>query len=117
MLLARTQFGHFQEIQIAQGSPIIWKDRSFKNQSYLVGLVPNDQINFQDVETSNNLMMNLQHPKAVNWLIKNGGKNVKRCNKDKCECGISDVDEKSKKPEIHPWHVTISINWKVKSKV
>jgi hypothetical protein len=58
-------------------------------------------------------MMNLQHPKAVNWLMKKGGKFVKRCNKDKCECGKSDVDEKNKKPGMHTWHVTISVNWKV----
>ena len=106
-------FRHFKEIQISSGSPIIWKDKSFKNQSYLVGLVPGDLSNFKDVPTSRHLMMNLQKPEAVKWLIRKGGKNVKRCNKDQCECGISNVNEKSKKPQIHPWHVTISVNWKI----
>ena len=107
------RFWNFQEIGIGNGSPVIWKDNAFKNQSFLVGLVPNDLTNFKGTLTSKNLMMNLQLPKAVKWLVKKGGKLVQRCNKDNCECGLSDVNEKIQKPAMHSWQVTISVNWKV----
>ena len=105
---------------ITMGSPIYWQDKKNEKKAYLMGIIPRynevPQAQGQSKDSFlNRLMPKIQEKKEIGW-IKQQGKAIKKCSKaKKCECGVSkhfDEEKSNKIDEMHPWQVTVVVNWK-----
>ena len=99
-------------IRESSGAGIYFEDEEREKRFFLVGILAKDDNFLKPV-----LIRNMVVKKTLKWL-RNGvnRKQVKKCKykpklNDKI-CGKSDVDETELKPKMHPWQVTIFINWK-----
>ena len=102
-------------IRESSGAGIYFEDEEREKRFFLVGILPKDG-NFLN-KAAGVYVRNIIVKKTLRWL-RNGinRKQVKECKykpklNDKI-CGKSDVDETELKPKMHPWQVTIFINWK-----
>ena len=104
------------------GGPIYWKDNKNTKKHYLMGIVPryNKNPTTQGAKGSKSSFLThfipkIQTKKETRW-IKRQGKAIKKCSKrKKCECGVSkqfDELKPNKKDQMHPWQVTVVVNWK-----
>ena len=95
---------------IASGAGIFYEDPKRDNRFFLIGLMPKDEKFIKRIQV---YVPNIVAKPTLRWLRKLR-KPVNKCKykpmiNDK-NCGVSRVVEAADK--IHPWQVTIYVNWK-----
>ena len=98
----------------SSGAGIYYEDEDRNNRFFLIGVVPRDE-SFAKAITV--YVPNIVAKKSLQWIRKGKSrKQIRRCKykpkiNDK-NCGKSKVKETAKNAKMHPWQVTIYVNWK-----
>ena len=97
---------------VISGAGIFYEDKERDNRFFLIGIMPKDEKFTKRIQV---YVPNIVVKPTLKWLRKRR-EPVKKCKykpkiNDK-NCGVSKVDETAKDADIHPWQVTIYVNWK-----
>ena len=97
---------------IISGAGIFHEDPERDNRFFLIGIMPKDEKFMKRIQV---YVPNIASKKTLKWL-RNRRKPVNKCKykpkiNDK-NCGISKVVETAEHADMHPWQVTIYVNWK-----